>query len=51
MPSYTVSRDAFEAAHQVLNLSLAINLFTDVDPPEGIVEGIRNKSTSAMQDQ
>lgn len=51
MPYYTVDEAEFEKAFKALNLTLSINLFTDPDPPEGIVYGIENRATSAMQDE
>lgn len=51
MPYFTVDEAEFHKAHSSLNLELAINLFTDPDPPQGIVHGIENRSTSAMQDE
>lgn len=51
MPYFTVDEAAFQIAHSTLNLELPINLFTDPDPPEGIVMGVKNQSTSAMQDK
>ena len=50
MPYFTVDEAAFEKAHSALNLELPINLFTDVDPPEGIVQGIEQQTTSATLD-
>ena len=51
MPYFTVDHDMFEVAHSSLNLELAINLFTDPDPPEGLIMGIENRASSAMLDE
>lgn len=50
MPYFTVDEAAFHKAHSALNLELPINLFTDSDPPEGIVQGIEEQTTSATLD-
>jgi hypothetical protein len=51
MPYFTVDEEVFQQVHSALNLELSVNLFTDIDPPEGLVEGIKNQGSSAMLDE
>lgn len=51
MPYFTVDEEVFQQIHSALNLSLSVNLFTDIDPPEGLVQGIKNQASSAMLDE
>lgn len=51
MPYFTVDEEVFQQVHSALNMELSVNLFTDVDPPEGLIQGIKNQSSSAMLDE
>jgi hypothetical protein len=51
MPYFTVDEEVFQQVHSALNLSLSVNLLTDIDPPEGLVRGIKTQDSSAMLDE